>query len=241
MGAIALGQDEVHLWYARSDEIRDAATLERFAALMAPEERARHDRFVFEKDRHQFLVTRGMVRTLVGRYLSVDPAACAFVANQYGRPSLSYPEGTPLSFNISHTAGLVVCAFAHEPEIGVDVEDASRAIEGPELARRFFSPDEAEALDGLPEAERPARFFDYWTLKEAYIKARGMGLSLPLDGFSMQLDAARPGIRFTPAIDDDPETWQFVRLRPTPRHVLAVAVRRRHRDRAIDVRELRVE
>jgi len=239
LGAIALG-DDVHLWYARSDEIRDAATLERFAALMTPEERARRDRFVFEKDRHQFVVTRGMIRTLVGRYLAVDPAACAFVANEYGRPSLAYPSATTLAFNISHTAGLVVCAFAREPEIGVDVEDASRAVDL-DVARRFFSAEEADALEALPEPERPARFFDYWTLKEAYIKARGMGLSLPLDGFSMQLDASRPGIRFTPAIDDDAATWQFVRLRPTPQHVLAVAVRRRGGDRAIDVRELRVE
>lgn len=240
MGTVALGENDVHLWYVQSDGVRDPATLERFAALMAPAERARHDRFVFEKDRHQFLVTRGTIRTLIGRYLGVDPADCAFVANAYGRPSLSWPAGAPLAFNLSHTNGLVVCAFAREGDIGVDVEAADRAI-GLELARRFFSREEADALEALPEAERPARFLDYWTLKEAYIKARGMGLSLPLDGFSIQLDSLRPGIRFTPAIDDDPDAWQLVRLRPTPRHHLALAVRRRGADRAIQLRELRVE
>lgn len=232
------GDGEVHLWYVRSDEIRDPGTLERFAALMAREERARHDRFVFAKDRHQFLVTRGAIRTLVGRYLGIEPARCAFAANEYGRPSLAFPAGAALDFNISHTAGLVVCAFAREPGIGVDVEDARRPI-GSDLARRFFSPDEADALDALPEDERPARFYDYWTLKEAYIKARGMGLSLPLDGFTMQIgtDAAR--ITFAPSIDDDPSTWQFAQFTPTPRHRLAVAVRRRGRDRGIRLREFR--
>jgi len=226
------------VWYVRSDEVRDAATLERFASLMAPEERARHDRFVFEKDRHLFLVTRGAIRTLVGRYLDADPAACAFVADRYGRPSLSHPSGSGLEFNISHTAGLVACAFAREPEIGVDVEEAIRTVE-PELARRFFSPEEAGALDALPEDARRTRFFDYWTLKEAYIKARGMGLSLPLDGFTMQIGTDAASIRFAPSIDDDPSTWQFAQFTPTPRHRLAVAVRRRGRDRGIRLREFR--
>jgi len=237
LGAVDLGED-VHLWYVFSDEVREAGILERFAVLMAPEERARHDRFVFEKDRHQFLVTRGVIRTLIGRYLDVDPAECAFVANEYGRPSLSHPAGGTLAFNISHTNGMVVCALAREPEIGVDVEDASRAI-GLELARRFFSADEADALEALPEDERAARFFEYWTLKEAYIKARGMGLSLPLDSFSMQLDAGGPPrIRFEAAIDTAPERWQFAQYDPSPGHRLAVAVRGPGGDLAIRMREI---
>jgi 4'-phosphopantetheinyl transferase len=240
LGAIALGADDVHLWYVLSDQVRDTRTLERFAALMTPDERARRDRFVFERDRHQFQVTRGTIRTLIGRYLAIDPAECAFTANQYGRPSLSHPADAGLSFNISHTNGVVVCAFAREPEIGVDVEASDRDI-GPDLARRFFSPPEADALDALPDAARRPRFFEYWTLKEAYIKARGMGLSLPLDGFSMQLGAGAPSIRFAATIDDDPATWQFAQFRPTARHHMAVAVRRRGGDRAILLRELRVE
>lgn len=234
-----LAPDEVHVWIAHSDDVRDPATLARYAAMMSADERARHDRFVFEKDRHQFLVTRGAIRTLIGRYLDVDPAGCAFEADRFGRPALVRPPGAELAFNISHTAGLVVCAFAREPEIGVDVEDASRASE-PGLARRFFSPDEADALEGLPDRQRAARFYEYWTLKEAYMKARGMGLSLPLDGFSMRLDAHPVTIRFTDAIDDDPRTWQFAQFTPSPRHRLAVAVRRRGSDRAILVREFRV-
>src|SRR6185295_4092211 len=106
-------------WYAFSDEMRDAGTLARCAALLSPDEQARHDRFVFEKDRHQFLATRGMIRSLVALYVPIEAEACAFVSDRYGRPSLSHPPDADLAFNISHTAGLIVCAVAREPEIGV--------------------------------------------------------------------------------------------------------------------------
>jgi 4'-phosphopantetheinyl transferase len=234
----AVPEHDVHLWTLFSDAVADAALLDQYASWLAPEERARHDRFVFAKDRRQFLITRGMIRSLVASYLAADPAACAFESDRYGRPSLTQPPGSGFAFNLSHTAGLIVCAIAREPEIGVDAEDASRGVD-PELHRRFFSPAEADALDALPEAERPSRFFEYWTLKEAYIKARGMGLSLPLDGFSMDLRSDRPPcITFTSAIDDAAETWQFAQVRPGPRHYVALAVRRSAaRDRAIHLRE----
>lgn len=237
MAALTLPEHDVDLWYVFSEEVRDAATLERYARLLAPDERARHGRFVFAKDRHQFLVTRGVIRTLIGGYLGIDPAACGFETDRYGRPSLCRPSGTGLAFNIAHTGGMIACAVARESEIGVDAEDASRPIDL-DVARRFFSAEEADAIDALPGAERAERFFEYWTLKEAYIKARGLGLALPLDGFSMHLDgAAAASIRLSAAIDDDAQTWQFARFRPSPRHRLALAVRRRGADRAIRLDE----
>ena len=224
-----------------SDQVRDAALLERCAAMLTADERARHDRFVFAKDRHQFLVTRGTIRSLAARYLGVDPAACRFEADRYGRPSLAHPAGAAFAFNLSHTAGLVACAIARGGEIGVDVEDTTRDAHG-DLPRRFFSTAEADALEALPAGERQARFYEYWTLKEAYIKARGMGLSLPLDGFSMLLDGAGPPrIRFLPSLPDDAASWQFAQFRPTPRHCLAVAVRRRGAERTIHLREFTLE
>jgi len=230
--------DGVDVWFVFSDEVRDPRLLAQFAAIMTPEEHARHDRFVFARDRHQFLVTRGVVRTLLAQYLNIAPAECAFDANQYGRPSLRGDAAATLGFNLSHTHGLVACAIAAVPEIGVDVEHVDRTT-SLDLARRFFSPSEADALDALPPAERPSRFFDYWTLKEAYIKARGLGLSLPLDGFSMQLEAGGPPrIRFTGSIDAAPESWQFAQFDPSPRHRLALAVRRHGPDLAIRLREL---
>jgi len=231
--------DGVDVWYVFSDEVRDPRLLERYAAVMTREEHARHDRFVFPRDRHQFLVTRGVLRTLIGEYLNIDPADCAFESNRYGRPSLLGPAAATLGFNLSHTNGLVAYAMAGVPEIGVDVEHVERATVSLDLARRFFSPAEADALEALPPADRPSRFFDYWTLKEAYIKARGLGLSLPLDSFSMQLEpGGPPRIRFTDAIDAAPDSWQFAQFNPSPRHRLALAVRRPGRDLAIRVREI---
>jgi 4'-phosphopantetheinyl transferase len=231
--------DGVDVWYVFSDEVRDPQILERYAALMTPDERARRDRFVFPRDRHQFLVTRGLLRTLIGQYLQTDPAGCAFESNAYGRPSLSGPAALTLGFNLSHTREVIAYAMAGVPEIGVDVENVERTTASADLARRFFSPSEADALDALPPSERPSRFFDYWTLKEAYIKARGLGLSLPLDGFSMQLDPGEPPrIRFAASIDTEPESWQFAQFNPSPRHRLAVAVRRRGGDLPIRIREI---
>jgi 4'-phosphopantetheinyl transferase len=180
-----------------------------------------------------------VLRTLIAQYLKIEPADCVFQSDQYGRPSLCGPGLGTLEFNLSHTNGLVAYAMARVPEIGVDVEDVDRAEVGLDLARRFFSPSEAEALEALPPADRTSRFFDYWTLKEAYIKARGMGLSLPLDGFSIEIDAGGPPrISFAAAMDEDPRSWQFAQFNPTPKHRLAVAVRRRDRDLAIRIREL---
>jgi 4'-phosphopantetheinyl transferase len=229
------GPGEVHVWYVFSDQVRDPRLLGQYEKTLSPDERERRDRFAFERDRHQFLVTRGMLRTLLGGYLGIEPSSCAFMLNPYGRPSLTTGD---LHFNVSHTKGLVAVAFAREPEIGIDVEDLERRAVDADLPRRFFSPAEVEALESLPEAERASRFFDYWTLKEAYIKARGMGLSLPLDGFSMLIGDGAPRIAFTSSIDDDQARWQFAQFDIGPRHRLAVAVHRKEADLAIRVREL---
>lgn len=229
------GAGEVHVWYVFSDDVRDAGLLARYEAVLSPDERERRARFVFERDRHQFLVTRGVLRTLLGAYLGIEPSSCAFTLNPYGRPSLT---GGDLHFNVSHTKGLVAVAFAREPEIGIDVEDLERRAVDAGVPRRFFSPAEVNALESLPEAARVSRFFDYWTLKEAYIKARGMGLSLPLDGFSMRLGDGAPRIAFAASIDDDPERWQFAQFDISARHRLALAVHRKGADLAIRLRQL---
>lgn len=232
-----LPDDAVHVWYVHSDEVRDEALLRRYVDVLSPDERARHARFVNDTDRHQFLVTRGTIRSLVGRYLGVEPGDCAFESDRYGRPSVSRPVDAAFGFNLSHTRGLVACAVARISEIGVDVEDTSRRLER-DLARRFFSAAEADALDALPPPARAARFFEYWTLKEAYIKARGLGFSLPLHTFTMRIEEGQPPrIRFADPAHDAADTWQFAQFRPTARHALAVAVRRRGSDRTIRIAE----
>jgi 4'-phosphopantetheinyl transferase len=137
--------------------------------------------------------------------------------------------GTPrLAFNVSHSDGLIACLVGLDREIGIDVENRGRARRALEIAERFFSATEAAALRRVAENERHTRFLEYWTLKEAYLKARGTGLRLPLESFSLHVEEGAPiRISFDPRLDDDPASWQFALFHPTPRHLLAVALRRR--------------
>jgi 4'-phosphopantetheinyl transferase len=227
MQRLALSPGSAHIWYALPDELTDPRLLDAYRSLMAPGERERQLRYYFEKNRHEYLITRALVRTTLSRYADVPPEAWVFEAGAHGKPHIAWPEVSPrLSFNLSNTTGMVACIIAAEREVGVDVEELERAVRAMEVADRFFSPSEVTALRALPEADQPARFITYWTLKEAYIKARGMGLAIPLDQFSFLISQGRePGIAFDPRLKDDPATWQFARLLPTRRHAVAAAVR----------------
>lgn len=219
--------DEAHIWLAHPEELLSPRLVQAYLALLAPEEETRRRRFHFDEHRHEYLITRALVRTVLSRYADVDPAAWVFKANAYGRPEIAGPVlPSRLTFNLSNTRGLVVCIVAADREVGVDVEDAERAARALDIADRFFSPLEVEALRALPQSAQGERFTAYWTLKEAYIKARGMGLSIPLDQFSYLIDSPRPiKIAFDPRLRDDPATWQFLRFRPTRRHRVAAAIR----------------
>jgi 4'-phosphopantetheinyl transferase len=227
---------EVHLWHVSPGDVAVERLLAAYYDLLTPVERERMARFVFEKGRHEYLITRALVRTTLSTYHpDVDPRSWQFVATPYGRPEVQAPLVLPrLVFNLSHTDGQIVCLVAVEREVGVDIERTTRdGTVGEEIAERFFSPSEVAELRALPVAAQPSRFFDYWTLKEAYIKARGLGLQLPLDQFSFHLGASevRPAqpiwISFGPQIPDDPATWQFDLRDLTPGHRLAIAIRRR--------------
>jgi 4'-phosphopantetheinyl transferase len=179
---------DVHVWCTFCDEIGDESLLEDYERLLSADERQRRSRFVFPRDRHRFLVTRALVRTVLSRYADVAPADWTFVVNTYGRPEIAarHPRAGILSFNVSHTPGLVVLGVGFGRALGVDTENV-RALQAPlEVAARFFAPTEVAALRALPEANQSRRFFEYWTLKEAYLKARSMGLALPLHGFAVR-------------------------------------------------------
>ena len=223
----ALSRQQAHLWYLRPEAAADPELLRSCEALLADDEREQWRRFHFEADRHLHLVARALVRTTLSRYCDVPPEAWVFARNSHGRPEVVGPTGAPpLRFNLSHARGLVACIVTLDREVGADVERTKRAGNLLEIADRFFAPAEAEALRRLPEVEQRLRFFEYWTLKESYIKARGMGLSLPLRDFAFRMGGNEIRVWFGPAIDDDPEAWQFSLFRPGDRHILAASVRR---------------
>lgn len=214
--------------------------LDAYLELMTPDEHARMARLVFERDRRNFLITRAHVRTMLSRYAGVKPADWRFVANVHGRPEiLDRPAGVPdLRFNLSHTDGLIACAVTIGREVGVDVEHVGRRLTH-DVPGRFFAPREVADLKALPEAEQPRVFFDYWTLKEAYIKARGFGLALPLGDFAFRLAPPAPvEISFEPALEDDPATWQFEQAWPTAQHRMGLAIRRTGNDLPVRIRQV---
>jgi 4'-phosphopantetheinyl transferase len=224
-----LAPDEVHVWLAWPDTIGDSAPLAEYATLLDADERERWQRFRFAKHRRQFLIAHALVRTTLSRYAPLAPQAWRFRKNRYGRPEIDNEAlGPPLRFNLSHTEGLIACAVVLERDVGIDVETTARNAHTLAIAERFFSADECRELRALAPPAQYDRFFDYWTLKEAYIKARGMGLALPIGQFSFHLAADTSiGISFSDEIQDDPARWQFWLLRPSLHHRLAVCVAKR--------------
>ncbi|MDE0034844.1 MAG: 4'-phosphopantetheinyl transferase superfamily protein [Deltaproteobacteria bacterium] len=186
---LELPRDAVHVWRTRTEV--SAPRLAPLAALLAPDERARAGRFLYEEDRRQYTVARGVLRSILARYLEVEPAAIEFRYGAHGKPSLAEsPGGRDVRFNLSHSYGWALHAFAVGREVGVDVERIRPETDIMGVARHSFSPVEVEALTSLPEGQRREAFFNCWTRKEAFIKAHGEGIALGLSRFDVTL---RPG------------------------------------------------
>jgi 4'-phosphopantetheinyl transferase len=199
----------------------------RCRALLTPEESAACDALRDEADRRSSLVARALVRTTLSRYAPVAPDAWRFERAAGGRPEIASPTGTRLRFNLSHTRELVACAVALDTDVGVDVERVEDHADLLDLAATVMSDDEFAAFRSQPAAERPRRFFAAWTLKEAYLKARGFGLVQSPTLARFDVDAA--GVvraQFAPELADDASQWGFALLDAGADHLLAVALRR---------------
>ena len=183
---LSLSSGEVHVW--RVDLQQPPEVEQRLLRTLDQDERARAGRFHFEKHRRRFVVGRGVLRSLLGRYLDVRPEDVRFIYGPYGKPALDDAHGGgALRFNASHSHELGVFAFAQDHEVGIDVEFIKHDFATEEIAERFFSEYEVGVLRALPGDEQAAAFFRCWTRKEAYIKAIGSGLSHPLDQFDVTL------------------------------------------------------
>jgi 4'-phosphopantetheinyl transferase len=182
-----LRTDEVHLW---SDDLDvPAERLRYLETLLSGEERERAERFKFPRDRNRFIAGRGRLRELLGAYLRIEPGDVSLVYGPFGKPAL---RGRELNFNLSHSGARVLFAFCRDTEIGVDVEVFGQLADDELVARQFFAPREVEDLLSLDANQRGEAFLACWTRKEAYIKARGEGLSLPLQKFEVSLLPDQP-------------------------------------------------
>jgi 4'-phosphopantetheinyl transferase len=204
--------NQVHLCLTCFDDSRLDGLLDDYRRLLTVDELAQGQRFHFAIDRRRYLVTRALLRCTLSRYVDIDPADWRFAVNQYGRPHIASASGraADMHFNVSHTNSLMVVGVSVRRALGVDTENVTRRESLVHLADRFFAEHEAAALKSLALAQQHVRFFEYWTLKEAYIKARGMGLSIPLDHFSF--DMSQPSsiaLSVDPRLGDDAARWAF--------------------------------
>jgi 4'-phosphopantetheinyl transferase len=186
-----LPEDYIHVWRAALSV--GNTTLQQLVEYLSPQELARSDRFLFESDRLHFIVARGILRELLGEYLKQPPHSIRIEAGAYGKPVVHGETGaSSLRFNLSHSHGLALYAFARGREVGIDVEKIRPEIALQGIESRYFSAQEGRELQKLPDNLRAEGFFLCWTRKEAYLKARGQGLQVPLDSFDVSLTPNEP-------------------------------------------------
>ena len=221
-------RDEVHIWTSELCEDPSPEDIALFESWLSSEETVRYRRYLRSQDRNLFLVAHALLRHTLSRYAGTAPDAWHFDTGEHGRPEIAGPLAElGLRFNISHTPGFVTVLVSDEIDAGVDVESPGRVADPAAMARRVFSGAENSALEGLEHDDFRTRFYELWTLGEAYIKARGLGLKIPLREFTFSIGQGSDiRIHFEDSIQDDATQWQFRLWRPGERHQGAVAVRR---------------
>ena len=202
--------------------------VQHYERVLSSDERTKAGRFRFARDEQHFILARGILRTLTGHYLALSPEQVSFHYNQYGRPEIVSPS-TTLHFNISHSHELALLAFTHHRELGVDVEFMDERVNYDEVAHATFSPHEAATVSSLSGDAKRQAFFNCWTRKEAYIKARGIGISLDLTRFDVSLIPGEPTALVQNREDSrEVSRWRFAALDPAPDYAAALAVEGQH-------------
>lgn len=233
----AEGATQIRLWCAFYGEIDDERLLGEYRQLLSESERAQERRFHFADDRRRYLVTRTLVRTVLSRYVATDiePGQWTFVTNGFGRPEIGneHPRAGKISFNISHTKQVILLGITYGQALGVDVENLHDRVSLLDIAERYFAPCEVATLSALPAGQQQRRFFEYWTLKESYIKARGMGLAIALDQFSFRFPQDRLiELSIDPRQHDTAARWRFWQLWLRDEYLAAVCAQRSHGESA---------
>ncbi|MGS0741624.1 4'-phosphopantetheinyl transferase family protein [Glaciimonas sp. GG7] len=218
-------RQRIDLWCAFPAEIVDAALLEEYRCMLSEQERQHQQRFYFPKDRQRYLVTRALVRTVLSRYAPISPQQWIFSTNAYGKPYIANGAGLydNLSFNISHSDNLIIIGITRDAALGLDTENSCTRGMSLNVVEYSFAPVEVADLQAQPLGLQQERFFAYWTLKESYIKARGMGLSIPLEQFSFHFPSEHAiDLTIDPVQNDDPARWRFWQFRIASDYLVAV-------------------
>jgi 4'-phosphopantetheinyl transferase len=216
---LTLGKNEIHVWRAFLHAEEDAHG--QLEATLSADERARAARFRFDSDRKHFIAARGILRSLLGRYLHERPGEIQFCYGPQGKPALRWQDSNPpVHFNLSHSHDLVLLAFSDTREVGIDLERLRPHFAAEEIAERFFAPPEVAEFRALPAELRVEGFFLCWTRKEAYIKAKSGGLQIPLDSFRVSLTPGQP----ERLQSEDCSRWSIRSFEPTPGFVSTLVV-----------------
>lgn len=217
----ALGPDDIHVW--RVSLVQPRAAVSALAAVLRDDERERAARFVFDRDRDAYTITRGTLRTLLGGYTHVAPRELAFGYRAKGKPYLLAPSGEPVRFNVSHSGQLGLLAFTRGREIGVDIEQRRALSDLLALAKVSFSPTEYAALCALPGHHHVSAFFAGWSRKEAFIKATGEGVSQLAD-FDVSIAPGEPARLLRVAGEPAPQRWSLTELPAIEGYAAALVV-----------------
>jgi 4'-phosphopantetheinyl transferase len=216
---------EIHVWFARPDHATNPARLDQYRAILSTQETTRYRRFHFPADSHRYLIAHALLRKTLSKYADLPPTGWAFTQGTHGRPEISNPGVPALRFNLTHTKGLVGCVVTLENDCGIDAEALSSRHDLSGVAKRMFSVDESRELQQLEGSRQLDYFFARWTLREAYVKALGIGISHPTQKLSFTIggdDSIQ--VAFRPELKDNAGHWQFRLLRPTPEHIAAIAI-----------------
>lgn len=225
MQRLTLAEGQVHIWLVDPTAISTSELLERYHQLMTADENAKWQRYKFEKDKHQHLVTRALIRDTLSRYEpQVAPADWRFEQNPHGKPAIANALRQPLYFNLSHTQNLAALAVTRSGTVGIDVEKIKPMEQVRGLAERCFVEDEVSFVFAGEKNSLLWRFFKLWTLKEAYIKARGCGMSLSLHAVRFAAEAHPLTVSFDLEHDDQPEAWAFRHWQLGPEHLMSLAI-----------------
>jgi len=221
---VYLTLEEVHIWGVSLEQPDEYLTT--FRATLSEDEHARAERFKFERHQRRFIASQGYLRYILGQYLQQSPNSLEFGRTERGKPFLNALNAKNLKFNVSHSHELAVYAIMQKQEIGIDVEYLRPIPDAEQIATRFFSPHEQNALLALPPEQRIRAFFACWTRKEAFIKAIGEGLYHPLDQFSVSIAPDNPARLIQIATNpQETRSWTLHAFTPAPDYVAALAVR----------------
>ena len=221
-------EKEAHIWIAFTGKHYNSALLTWYESLLSEYEQKKYNDLYFRRHRKSYLISHALLRATLSFYVNTLPEELGLSYDSYGRPKIQKPGEIPgICFNLSRTRGVAACLISSSSHAGIDVESTLNLVDPEIMFRNVLLPNEIESLEGLGGDSLKRRFLAYWTLKEAYVKATGKGLSIPLTQFSFKLNPdGYAQVTFTPPLADNPLRWQFAYFSLTREHILAVALRK---------------